>query len=843
MKTTFTLLLLFLTISGLFAQTPGTISECTVKIGFVANKTNPVTYSFKTDPVTDGAKYYWNFSDGQVSDNWNPTKSFKATGTYSVTVKVSKNDQVCSGKLEFKYEAAAPAPVILTAKGKVKKLATNDGCGLLITLDNGIVIVPNEMPSGIVFEFKDGQYVELAYELFRDKSSGCPSGIYAKISKIAEIQVVTVCKVPITYEKKNTVPVSYTFKTTPTISTSKYYWTFGDNGKSEIANPDHAFQTTGSYLINLKIIDAAGNVCYGELRANFDGAVTPPPAPIIEYAKGKVTKSTVADCGLLITLDNKILVPVQWAMNFVLKEGQYVEIAYEVLKDKTSPCGTPVKIHKISEIMVVTPCTTPIRFVKTENKPGTYTFSTEQKPASSKFYWYFGDGGSSNEISPVYTFKKGGNWVINLKVLDETGKVCYGETKATFEGETNPPLAGKGKIKKLNSPCEWVIYTDLGIFIPTNLPAGFILKDGMYVEFTYEKLTTKSNNCMEGPDIKILTIKEIPVTISCNFDIIVKPKEATPNTFKFTTAGPAEIKTWKWTFGDGSVGATTQDPEHVFEKSGIYEVTCTITTASGCTVSKTIKHTVLLPPVSTCKGAINLTLYDPVDNKCNGSAVIKLMDGDKEMTGVTYLWSNGQKGNTAKELCPDKAYTVQAIIDGVCQKSTSFTMLSKPMWKAANINGLSNFSVIEPKEGIEYEWLIGNNLSLKGAEVNVDFQNEGVFDVTLKAVSGANISESTQQIVVMKSITGTEIITKSDVKIFPNPAKESLNINFGNPVSGTLFVEVMNMAGQRSYAQQLKTDGLDHTTINLKPLRSGIYFVRITNGKQLIVDRKFIKAD
>jgi PKD repeat protein len=503
-----------------------------------------------------------------------------------------------------------------------------------------------------------------------------------------------------------------------------------------------------------------------------------------------------------------------------------------------------VKIHKVSEIKINTTCTTPIRFVKKDNKPGTYTFSTDQKPANSKFYWYFGDGGNSTDISPVYTFKKTGTWVVHLKIIDENEKICYGETKATFEGETNPTLSGKGKVKKLNpAGCDFAISTESGLFIPTNLPSGFILKDGMYVEFTYEKLTTKSNNCTEAPDIKILTIKEIPVTPTCSFDIVVKPKEANPNTFKFNILGLTDIKNLKWTFGDGTAGATTQDPEHIFLKAGIYEVKCTIITNSGCTVSRVIKVTVLLPPISTCKGAISLTLFDPTDNKCNGTASVKLMDGEKEMAGVTYLWSNGQKGNSAKELCKDKPYTVQAVIDGICQKTTSFTMLSKPMFKAASINGLSNFSVIEPKEGIEYEWIIGNGIALKGAEVNYDFLNDGVYDVTLKAISGSDVSEFTQQIVIMKSTTGTELINKSELRVYPNPASENLNINFGNPVSGNLFIEVMNMAGQRSFSQQIFTDGLDYATVNLKQLKSGIYFLRITNGKQLIADRKFIKAD
>jgi len=70
-----------------------------------------------------------------------------------------------------------------------------------------------------------------------------------------------------------------------------------------------------------------------------------------------------------------------------------------------------------------------------------------------------------------------------------------------------------------------------------------------------------------------------------------------------------------------------------------------------------------------------------------------------------------------------------------------------------------------------------------------------------------------------------------------------LKINFGNPVEGTMNIEIMNIAGKRAYLQQIKSEGYNHIDINVQHLKSGIYFLRVTNGKYLITDRKFIKAD
>ncbi|HAQ21818.1 MAG TPA: hypothetical protein DCR40_21695 [Prolixibacteraceae bacterium] len=745
----------------------------------------------------------------------------------------------------------------------------------------------------------------------------------------------TECTVKIVYAMNKSRPPSYTFKTDPITESAKYYWSFGDKTNSDSPSPTHTFKTSDTYLVQVKVVTSEGKSCYGEVKTRFEGGTA--TISNILSGKGKVKKVASTDgCGLLITLENgTVIVPVEMIPAFEFKDGQYLELAYELMKDKPSGCtlGISAKIHKIAEIIVPTVCKIPITFEKINSTPVSYKFKTDTQPSDSKFYWYFGDGGSSSLVDPTYTFKKAGSWVINLKVVDKAGKVCYGETKGIFEGETNPLLTSRGKVKRLTATgCDLVIALDNVILIPAKMATDFQLKEGQYVEFTYEKFAEKVSTCKEGTDVKILTIKEIQTTLECKayftatnkiwsdlvmikkvafsnlsvgdiqelswnfgdntalskeakpiheykefgsykvclsiltkagckseycaeikvenltivagckFDIVVKPKEATPNTFLFYAVSPAEIKTWSWKFGDGKT-SDQKNPEHVYEKTGIYEVSCTITTTAGCSETRVIKHTVLTAPLANCKGAINLLLFDPTD-KCNGKATVKLLDENAtEIKNVKYLWSDGRTGSTAENLCPDKTYTIQAIVEGVCQKNTSFTLLSKPIWRASTVNGKNNFTVISPKEGIKYEWNFGDGKVVAGTDINYNFENDGVYNVTLKAVSGSDFSEYSQQVVVMKSITGTDIINKSELEVFPNPVKEILKINFGNPVQGAMFIEIRNIAGQRLYAQQLKTEGFNHAAINVQQFKSGIYFLRVTNGKYLITDRKFIKAD
>jgi PKD repeat protein len=768
MKSSFTFLLLLLSFSGLLAQT-----DCTVNIVYTMNKTLPPSYTFKTDPVTEGAKYYWTFGDNTISDSPSPTHTFKIGDTYQVQVKVTKADgKFCYGIAKTRYEGGTTTTTtttILSGKGKVVDKSATSGCGLTIALDNGTYLIPAEMATD--FQVKAGQYVEFTYELLKDKPSTCPPGIMVKIQKISEI-VQTVCNIPISFTKNNVSPASYTFKTAEQPAGSKYSWYFGDQGNSLEASPTFTFSTNGTYSVTLKVTDASGKVCSSVLRTAFEGKTSP-----VLSAKGKVKKLALTGCDLVITLDNgTTLIPAKIVPEFVLREGQYVELTYEKLGEKITDCkeGSEAKIITIKEIPTTTPCKayfTAAKFNETAVKK--MTFTNLSVGDLKECLWNFGDNTTSTATSSTTTHEYANNGEYKVCLIITTVSGC------------------------------------------------------------------KSDYCTT---VKIGTTTTT-TTVSCSFDLLIKPKEATPNTFLFYTTSKSEIKTWRWNFGDGKT-SDAQNPEHAYEKTGTYEVSCTVTTLAGCTASRTVKYSVLTTTLATCKGAISLLLFDPTDNKCNGKATVKLFDESaKEIDGVSYLWADGRTGSTVENLCPDKTYMVQAVINGVCQKNTSFTLLSKPVWRASTINGQNNFTVVSPKEGVSYEWNFGTGTILKGAEINYNFENDGVYNVTLKAISGSDYSEYSQQVVVLKSIAGTDVINKSELRIYPSPVQEMLKINFGNPVQGTMFLEILDITGKRAMVRQLNTEGYSQVDVNVQQLRSGIYFLRITNGKQLIADQKFIKAD
>ena len=743
------------------------ISVCTVIISSTVNSSvYPRTVAFKTDRVIDTAsKYLWTFSDGQTSDNPTPTKYFKETKSYSVSIKITNGTLVCDGKYGFNYEIGTPPVQTITAKGKVLSIGTTP-CATTITLDNGTTAIASvTVPT---FAYKVGQYVELSYELMPAGTATCTgiSGVPVKITKISEIVVTTVCKVPITFTKSTTIPPVYTFKTEAQPDGTTYSWTFGDGGTASTTTPTHTYKVSGSYLINLRVVKN-NTICYGELTETFVGETNPPLS-----GKGTVKINTGTSCTSIALATGGTLIPQIMATNFAFRDGQQVEFTYEKLTTKVSSCdGTDIKVLTIKEIPVTTECKAYFTSTRVEQaNPKKIVFTNMSVGEISELSWNFGDNTPvSTDLKPIHEYAAAGEYKVCLIIKTKAGCTSY--------------------------------------------------------------------YCMS---VKI----ENPITTTgCKFDIVVKPKAGTANTFLFSTVSQVDMKTLKWSFGDTKT-SDAKTPEHTYENTGTYEITCVVTTALGCTETRTIKQTVLGTPATTCSYGVNLILYDAT-NLCNGRAYVRLLD-DKLAAitaNVRYLWSDGSALGERTDLCPDKTYTVQVSLENNCQKNVSFTLLSKPLWKTSSINGTTNFSVIDPKEGANYEWDFGNGNVQTGNTVNYNFATDGTYEVKLKAAIGTDFAESAQQLVVANSVTEAKIINKSEPKVYPNPANEMLMINFGDAVESKLIISIMDISGKQVYSQVLDIEGFNQAGINIQQLRSGIYFIHISDNQNLKVVRKFIKSN
>lgn len=91
---------------------------------------------------------------------------------------------------------------------------------------------------------------------------------------------------------------------------------------------------------------------------------------------------------------------------------------------------------------------------------------------------------------------------------------------------------------------------------------------------------------------------------------------------------------------------------------------------------------------------------------------------------------------------------------------------------------------------------------------------------------------------VFGDITGnTNKLTKTNFKIYPNPAKNFINIQFKKNPKKQYNLQIFDIQGKQVYYKQ----NFETKYLNIEQLNKGIYFIRISDNKSVIFDTKFIK--
>jgi PKD repeat protein len=693
------ILILILSVVNLYGE------DCIIKIYYAINKTNPVSYTFKSDYSGTSAKYYWYFGDAGTSDNPTPTFTFKTTNTYQIKLKVvDTSGKICIGTLTEKFEGTTSTTTTVNST----------------------------------------------------------------------------CKIELTAKQVSEVAYKFQFNCSSSTTMKTFKWTFGDGQTATTKEPLIAFSNPGTYEVTCTASNAEGCTTSATIKVVA--------APIVMSGKGKVKTSDAAGCGLLILMESGItLQPVEIVPNFLLKEGQYVELAYEY-STKTTTCtiGKPAKITKIAEIAVAA-CKAYFTTKKASETDPVLAKKVIVTNASTgtirELKWSFGDGSTSTQVttSIEHIYKEFGTYNICLTIA--TTSNCTSE---------------------------------------------------------YCTSITLKNPSTSSP-----TATDTKTPTTCAFEISAKPKTEASNIIQFNSVSSVTLNYWSWSFGDGQV-ASVKEPLITYKSPGTYEVTCTVKTAAGCTTSRTIKVTVgSVSSLSICKEPIVLTLYDPDAGKCNGKAMARIVDANNnELTGAEYQWSTGKTGNTADGLCADKSYNVQVLVKGVCQKGATFTFQAKPVWKVTTTtDGKYGFTVVDPLNGLNYVWDLGDGSSATGSSVFHSYSKEGIYTVKL-SVEGNGTSDNSEQAVNVsntnKSLTYTGSFSGNQIKVYPNPAQEQIWVDLGTETSGKLLIEAVNLKGKKVLSQQLF--GTGHTIVNLDihHLMSGIYVLKVTDENFVIQTEKFV---
>jgi photosystem II stability/assembly factor-like uncharacterized protein len=136
----------------------------------------------------------------------------------------------------------------------------------------------------------------------------------------------------------------------------------------------------------------------------------------------------------------------------------------------------------------------------------------------------------------------------------------------------------------------------------------------------------------------------------------------------------------------------------------------------------------------------------------------------------------------------------------------------------------------------------GDNYSFNNNTITPNQDFIGFLSVPVTVNDGFVDSKKHNVVIEVILSTGMENIEKDGYKVFPNPTSQNVNISFTNDVIGLVVVNLIDITGkivlQKNYT---KSDNLFEDQLDIKIVKSGIYFIEIKQLDEIGTIKRIIK--
>ena len=332
---------------------------------------------------------------------------------------------------------------------------------------------------------------------------------------------------------------------------------------------------------------------------------------------------------------------------------------------------------------------------------------------------------------------------------------------------------------------------------------------------------------------------------------------------KDLSLGPNSMN-YKWYFqGSNQESSTESIPELSYNKAGIYDIKLVVSTPAGSDSITKSGVIMVLPELGQSMSVVegfedsqfdpDLWYIDPLNSSNIGWRRTDLAksEGQKSL----YL-NNFSNLNTNTEF----SFVIPAVdVSGVggpvmkfmyahARKSSSSNDIMRifasnncgESWSLRKAIGFANLPTVT--EFYTTQFFPGSASQWK--EESLDLSNyKGAKNLLIKFVfvanGGNNIYIDNIRFDNTSSIATP--IHKNEIKIYPNPAKEQLNIDIFAPQEEESVIRIHDLMGRELHTSSLKTIPGENTFVidlnNIVNLRSGVYIINITSETQSFIDR------
>lgn len=547
-------------------------------------------------------KWQWDFGDGNLSGLQNPQHTYTEVGSFNVSLKATNSYGCSTSKTVHNYiniqtgvrsGFSNATSETCNAPATISFLNESSGTGTLSYLWNFGDGSSSELASPSHTYISSGSYT---VSLIVNNATGCSD-------TLVKPRLITIGNTTADFGIPKLVcaqtPVIITNTSNPAPAGAS--WDFGDGTFSDSINTIKVFAKAGNYTVKMitnngacmdsvtKTLTVLAKPVVAFSALDTISCAAPFTVNFINQSSGtkNFTSKTAAVQTYYWDFGDGTNSSQQNPSHTYIKDGSYTVKLFI-----TNPSGCADSLVKTSYVRIKKPVVSINGLPQNGCGPLTHTFTSTIRSleAITSYHWNFGDGNTSDSISPTHMYTSPGAYNVTLTCTTADGCVDSVQkgngilvgAKPTANYSADPlDVCAYQKInfidKSAGNPDHWVwVFGDGGS--ATNQFPSHLYNDTGYFSVT---LIAINNGCADTVTHRNQVRIHPPVALFSFTKTCTDPMQVV---FKDNSIG---ADYWLWNFGDGTT-STSQNPTHNYGKAGSYEVSLTVTNqASGCSETRT----------------------------------------------------------------------------------------------------------------------------------------------------------------------------------------------------------------------------------------------------------------
>ncbi len=540
----------------------------------------------------------WNFGDGATSTTQNINHPYSLPGNYSVTLTVNSNQGCSDTKVGNITINPAPQPPTSISVNTSSYCSNEKPSQITLTCTGGIADTyywyANNLNGTNIGSSKTltiaSPNVTTKYYVRSESSLGC--GNSSSLNTTVTVNQSPAALFNLSNQCQGVQTTILNSSTTPNPTNTTWSWDFGDGGVSSDKNPTHTFNNVGQTTIILNATTPAGcSDDYSKVIEIFDAPIPPGSisANISEFCSNNNPGVINLNCtgsdenykwyqgavgGSSIGSSNSIAVsaPTTTTEYFVRSESQN--------------CGNSPALNLTIEVNPSPIASFSVSNICQGENISIINSSSDPENHITSFNWDFGNGVTSTDQTPSYSYTTYGQYEISLQVENNygcddtelhtvnifdnptagflTNDNCFG-IETTFTNTSTAPVSDIiTNIWTLNGNS----YNDNNLNYTFPSEGSYDITLNVATEHGCSNTFNSLINVWPSP------ISNFDYNNPCHSNVVELTNLSIPSL-------GSTLGTYLWEFDNGFT-SNQEALTYVYPSGGIYEITLTVTDVNGC---------------------------------------------------------------------------------------------------------------------------------------------------------------------------------------------------------------------------------------------------------------------